>query len=715
MFSRAALPFAMIVLGVALYATGSVGRFVVAGCLVLFAPGYLIWSVLRPTIHLPRLAVWSLWLGLSLSLIPIMFLWSSTLGLRLMPAVLKLQAVGIGLLAAWQWQRSVTARRVPHWLWLSLLGLLGLVGLTRWSEIRGIALPLWVDSLHHTLLIRIVGETGRIPTSLQPYLPVDRLIYHWGYHVVAATWREIADLPLAPAVLWTGQALNALIALVMYALGAYFSRSPLAGLMAAGVAGLLSLMPAYYVTWGRYTQLAGLLLLPNLLIASVALAERRTFSWRLSGLTALLLAGLMLVHYRVLVFYAAFMAPYAALLIARRPRQMVLLLLHFAGVSVLATLLVAPWVLEMLQRVLLRVANDPSLLVGSDSYNSIDWTLVTYGNHNLLYLVAVVGGMIALWRRHWRIVAVAGWIGMLLLLANPEPLGLPPSWFINNHSVIITLFMPVSVLAGFAAARIVRWLRRSGFPELQLIPLGALLVYLLDQALQSWQRVSLLNLLKTPRELLDAQIANPLFRGILQSTLVALVVVALGVVVAYVLAYILRLIGREAGARSTALIALTGVALLGAWQLRAVVNPATALATAADVKALAWIDVNTPPDAHFLVNTTPWLNGSYRGADAGWWILPLTGRWVSTPPALYIYGGTAYKQAVEALNQRVSQLRPGNTDQLSQIIRDQRITYVYVGGTGGGTLKGDLLASDPNLNPVYDSDGVTIFAVRQQP
>src|SRR5262249_44801224 len=130
------------------------------------------------------------------------------------------------------------------------------------SQIADLALPPWVDSLHHALLVRIVTETGRIPLSLQPYLPVDESPYHWGYHVMLGAATQLSGLDLPRALLWGGQILNALSALSVCGLAALLWRSRLAGLVAAICTGLLSIMPAYYLSWGRYTQLTGMLLLP---------------------------------------------------------------------------------------------------------------------------------------------------------------------------------------------------------------------------------------------------------------------------------------------------------------------------------------------------------------------------------------------------------------------------------------------------------------------
>jgi uncharacterized membrane protein len=157
-----------------------------------------------------------------------------------------------------------------------------------------------------------------------------------------------------------------------------------------------------------------------------------------------------------------------------------------------------------------------------------------------------------------------------------------------------------------------------------------------------------------------------------------------------------------------------GIAGFGTWQLRSVVNQGTILAQPADKAALTWAAENTPQDARFLVNNVHWLNGAYRGTDAGWWLLPFAGRWVTTPPALYIYGTPEYKQRVEALNRRIGELKPTEPEQLKQLIREERITHVFVGSikNADSPIKADMLFGDPMFTPIYDVDGVTIFAVR---
>jgi len=555
--------------------------------------------------------------------------------MRLTQSVLRLEMVALVLLTGWTVLRRKSFTRAPKWLLMSMIGMLALVSLTRVLQIRGVALPLWVDSLHHTLLVRVVSETGRIPTSLEPYMPVAQLVYHWGFHTLVAAWRGLADLELPAALLWSGQALNALIALQMYALGAYLLHSPRAGVLAAGIVGLLSLLPAYYVTWGRYTQLTGLLVLPALIIASLALADHRCQSWRLTALVSLLVAGLVLIHYQVLTFYVTFMVAYG-LVALQRVRWIGRLIPRFALAAVGAILLAFPWVIEMIRHVIVPVAQQPGVLAGPASYNSIDWRLLQSGNQPVLFVLAALSALLAFWQRRWLVITIVLWVGLLLVLANPTVLGLPPSWFVTNHTVQIMLFVPVGVLVAYGVHESLRWFGRILPPTSQRV------------------------------------------------------------------------------LRVAAWTALGALALLGTWQLRSVINPATELATPADRRAIEWAIAQTPVDARWLVNSTHWVNGSPRGTDGGWWLLPLGGRWVTTPPAVYIYGAPAYKQQVEALNRRIAALQPADQAALEQLVRDERIDYIFI-GQRGGPIKPDLLWGNPRFLPIYDEDGVTIFAVRQEP
>ena len=153
------------------------------------------------------------------------------------------------------------------------------------------------------------------------------------------------------------------------------------------------------------------------------------------------------------------------------------------------------------------------------------------------------------------------------------------------------------------------------------------------------------------------------------------------------------------------------MALGGAWELRDVVNSTTVLATPADVAAIAWVAQHTPSDARFLINAAPWL-GTGRGADGGWWLLPLAGRWTSTPPALYNYGPADYARETRARTEQLIGFAPGHEQALYQLIDHDRITYIYLGPNSKPITPAAFPAS-LGFEKVYEQGGVTIVAVHR--
>ncbi|HEY3231041.1 MAG TPA: hypothetical protein VGJ87_17575, partial [Roseiflexaceae bacterium] len=538
---------------------------------------------------------------------------------------------------------------------VGLLAILALTFWTRFYQIKDLALPAWVDSVHHALMIRVAAERGQAPYSLHPYLPVDQLPYHWGYHVFAAALMRLSGMPLGETMLWAGQVLNALQALAVAALAAFLWRRPFAGVVAGLVVGLLSIMPAYYVSWGRYTQLTGMLLLAPLMIA-----------WR-AGLhapsrgrfvcVAVLLAGLSLIHFRILVFALAFMAVSGAIWafeagwVRLRSRFW-----YATGAAALALALAAPWLWVIAVRTLLPAVARPQNLVAEAGYSGLTAGLLWAGHNRWLIALALAAALWGVLRRSRVAAEQVGWVAVLALLANPALVGLPYTWLLTNDVVVISLFIPVGVLLGGGACMLMTWLESRCWATDGRRPTDDGII---DVVSGRWSVVSR---------------RWPFVRGAI-------------------------------------VIAIGALALWGAWDLRSVINPDTVLATQADVAAIAWADANTPADARFLVNAAPWLN-IQRGADGGWWLLPLAGRWVSAPPILYIYGPPDYVREIGELNKSIIGFRQGQEQQIYDLIDRERITYIYLGARPG-PLSAAVFASSGAFEKVYQRDGVTILAVHR--
>ena len=154
------------------------------------------------------------------------------------------------------------------------------------------------------------------------------------------------------------------------------------------------------------------------------------------------------------------------------------------------------------------------------------------------------------------------------------------------------------------------------------------------------------------------------------------------------------------------------LALWGAWNLRDVVNPATVLATPADLTAISWVSEHTPPDARFLINAAPWL-GTGRGSDGGWWLLPLAGRWTSTPPALYEYGSADYVRQTRERTLQLLAFAPGHEQALYQLTDRDQISYIYL-GPASKPITAAAFPTSQGFEQVYAQDGVTIFSVHRK-
>ena len=186
--------------------------------------------------------------------------------------------------------------------------------------------------------------------------------------------------------MWTGQILNTIVVPMVFALALMLGGSRWADrVWAALIVGFVSNLPAFFVNWGRYTQLAGQIVLIAAVVCWISLLEPaknegprantsqqhfgfrfRSFvfggpgtqAWKLLLLTTLATAAMLLTHYLVAALAVAFVVSYlGALTLAYRSwRFFAMLALRAALAAGLALLLVAPWFLNVLGGHLLRNA-----------------------------------------------------------------------------------------------------------------------------------------------------------------------------------------------------------------------------------------------------------------------------------------------------------------------------------------------------------------------
>jgi hypothetical protein len=434
--------------------------------ILLLAPGWL--ALYGLGLHRGRdpALLAGLSLGVSLSFTPLLMLWTSQPGLDWSrPAVLAAGVI-LGLAAAWTLWRTgretPPAEAPPPGLAsrlgspaVLLLGVFIFVLATRLVMTRDLSAPAWVDSVHHTLIARLIIEGGGLPASYAPYAQTEAFRYHAGFHSLLAAFHWLSGMELSQALLLLGQALNALSVPAVYLFTVALIPERRAGLFAAVIAGMFTPMPAYYTSWGRYTQLAGLLILPAALYCLRQLQAdwtepRLRLRWTI--LSAACLSGVFLIHYRVLAFLGCL---WLALLLADAPMRRAetastlrAALFSAAAAGIGFGIASAPWLWPTLTRLLL-----PRLAGGGGAADTIlfadfAWRYLNAGLGSYTLALGAAGLLWLLLRRARLALAFVLWIGLMFLLANLGALGLPGRNLVNNTSVAISLFLPIAALGG---------------------------------------------------------------------------------------------------------------------------------------------------------------------------------------------------------------------------------------------------------------------------
>jgi hypothetical protein len=398
--------------------------------------------------------------GLSLSLVPTLMIWTSWLNLHWQAGIVW--AVSLALLAWYLWLQRDPIKRFlsnllsyrPNPVMLALLLVVLFSGGLRLAMIRDLSVSPWVDSIHHAMITEMIVEQGRFPASYAPYVQLNTANYHSGFHSNLAVFLWLSGLDVASGMLWFGQVLNILMVLAVYQFTKLATRNSIAGVVAALVCGVLTPMPAYYTSWGRYTQLAGLLILPSAMTFIHSLfkgpANQRRKAFLLTSLTA---SGLALTHYRVLAFMLCLILPYllvnfiAAIREPSRRNDFTHGLAWLVGAGLATVLLTLPWLPATLETLVLPrsgVAAQPTNFFGDFAWGYLN----SAWGRPAMWLA--LGGLLLALLRRWKLaVTLVLWVALMFLLANLAALRLPGGNFINNSSVEISLFIPIAVFGGF--------------------------------------------------------------------------------------------------------------------------------------------------------------------------------------------------------------------------------------------------------------------------
>ena len=625
--------------------------------------------------------------GVSALLWPVLFLLTRAVGVGVNGfALWVLLMVCVSLLLA----RPVLDGKRPRpprlsredWAFWSLVAaIFGLTLDSRLLALRDASAGMGLDAYHHTLISQMFLDQGGVPSDYQPYAPLTSFTYHYGFHALTAVvaWLSGRDTPDGLAVLMpqVGQVGTALPVLTLTLFGWRALGNRWAGLAAGALAGLVSVFPAFYVNWSRYTQGWGLALLPIawvLLLECLQWRERpgegvkggggggRMASWDLAVsrsapymLAVVGVVGLTLTHYRIVIIYALFALLYLAwrLLAGLRARQALGEAVQplWRGLVVLALSVAAllPWLINLRQNFTTNFVNRPS---DTSLYYNLERTvgsdLLNHFGLALMVPLSLGGVGWALKRRDpMPLLPATAWL-ILLAWSNPYlwAVRLPFSGYLDVTTLVSSAWFPVSILAGYTVAEFGRWVLSLG---------------------------------------------KGLGRGWGGRWRVA----AFGLI--------------------SAVIVLAGLA--SAFHLGSLLDNKPYIAPG-DMAAMRWMRANVSPDSYVLANPFGFEwdagpNQSVHGSDAGLWIplLAAKGTDISVPPLPAYNERRANPRYIDELREIIAyepfEGRPADWEALKR----NGATHLYIGSRGGAFNARGLLQSD-NVELVFHQDSAWVFRIR---
>lgn len=636
-----------------------------AGFALLWLPGALVVRLLRTSTPDP-ISLLAFQCSTGFALLPILLLCSSTVGITLTTAVVRAILVTLLVLGlasilgmptrCWRVRRRYLRRAAPFLALFLIVAALAVQ--TRIAHARGLALPPWVDPIHHTMITSLILEEGSLPGDFGRYIPGTPFAYHFGVHATLAALCSLVGLTdvesVAVLMLHFGQLLNALVLLTLYACAKEILRSHHAALLAASIGTLVSWFPAYYLSWGRYPHLGGVFLL-TVIPALLRLARRRSAGNVV--LVVILATGLVLTHVRVAFFVSIFVVVIVLSLIVKR-RWAALGAWILCGC--LTLILIAPFAHRVSRaHELMESITGTRSLTEDEAHRTIPPDHLWAPNNRLLLGVAT-GGLseILLHRTPASTAAGIAWWLTLIALAERER---RRRWISR-----VAPWNGVLLMAGWSATT----------AALLLIPLDRI----------------------------------PLTRSVSWSSAIITLFVPLSIAAAAILVWAIDAVTRRSAPTAVAIV-IALVATTGAYRMQQVVNPATVLAGEDDLRAIRWMDRNLDSGDTVASEYRPWLGSAWIASGGAVWIPVLTRCQTLVPPAIYAWARDEGEVArIASTASPFSSLGKGGAARVARVCTEAGATHVYGTRFLPAAVEQDAIEG-PQLRHLFSSGEIAIYEV----
>ena len=351
------------------------------------------------------------------------------------------------------------------WLNIALMLILAILILTRIWAIRSLEIPLWGDSYQHTVIAQLLVDNQGLFKSWQPYAENLTFSYHFGFHSLVAVFHWLSGLSLPISLLWTGQIINILAVISLFPLAKRVGGSQWAGVAAILAAGLLFQMPNFYTNWGRYTQLAGQVILASVAWLIWAYFEEEKSSIKAILLLCITLSGLALTHYRVTIMAGLFILAFWLLFTQRSNLRCLAQKSFLIGAG--SVLIIFPWFMRTFYSNLFQWLRNMLSIQTQQNADSVS-QVSALSNVSvyipaifwLIFLLSVAWG---LWKREKGAALISLWWLLILIAANPHWINLPGQDILNSFAVLIASYFPAAIMIGAAFAWGLEKIERTTF------------------------------------------------------------------------------------------------------------------------------------------------------------------------------------------------------------------------------------------------------------
>lgn len=544
---------------------------------------------------------------------------------------------------------------------LFLAGLLIVLLATRLIPAWQYPYPAWSDSLHHSIITKLVMLNGQLPDTMLPFDPASLKGYHLGLYSLSGSLGLLSNVAPHTALLYYAQITNALAGFAVFVfLDKKVGRiAALAGLVFTG---LVSFQPALYFNWGRFTQLSSqTLLFPATLLFWIAIESNtkqpmtppHNKGTRLVGiiLAALSISATALLHFRVAVFFLPLLVFVFLLLISKddltlKTRKSIVL--NTTLIALVTFMLTLPVIIPALQSYLAPaepIADASTNISQSTSdiplsehpYYKFEYPVFyKIGLTKVAGVFAALGLLLGLVFKKTRSMALLTivWTASLLIEGNLHKLNIPKLAFVNMTGVMILAYMPGAIGFGLLFETMKKAISRFVGPN------------------------------QAKRDI------KPILSSI-----------------------------------------IAFIALLFISDRVNTIEPYRHFMTNEDQQAMQWLKENTPQDAIIAINTQYWAGNAFHGTDAGYWI-PYFAERDTTTRTMMSVDAPDYA-TLQQRNALVYLLYFSGEDVVNtRTLCDMNINYLYSGKIPPFTnmdFNIETLISSPGVQLIYNENDIQIL------